>query len=170
MAQEVNVAVLQKQITDKLNTLETAVKAYRDADKKHDDDRAAAHAKYEKEFKAWSLKATKLVLKQLTVDNVTLNITNNVYHNSYRGVNIEVKDADLSALGERPVNNYEDNNAWRKIRELHGAIPNYYDNYGRQVSTDAVIFHFKKSLDMIAALPKGTTTITVKDFNFLTKF
>jgi hypothetical protein len=170
MAQEVNVAVLRKQISNKLQALENAHKAYVDADKKRDADREAATAKYEKEYKAWTLKATKLVLKQLTVDNVTLNITNNRYSSVYHGVSIDVKDADLSALGERPTNDYEDRNSWKKLAELRGAIPAYYDNYGRYVDSNAVIFHFKKSLDMLEALPQGTVTITVKDFNFLTKF
>jgi hypothetical protein len=171
MAQEINVVAMRKQITTKLKTLEDSVKAYHDAYDKLQSDEKIAREKFEKEHKAWKIKVSKGLIKSIKPENVDLGL--NGYRGRYDGATIYLKDVDLSSFGNEPKFtedfDYRSERS-RKVNDLLKAIPNYYDQYGRQVSSDSVIFHFKKALDLLDVLPQGTTTITVKDFNFLIKF
>lgn len=170
MAQEINVVAMRKQITTKLKALEDAIKAYDTANKKYDADRKAAATKYEKDIAAWNTKVAKALIKSIKPEDVRLSLRGR--NNRYQGVSIELDNVDLSAFGEQPTwNAYDyDAEAYRKVQELYRAIPDYYDSYNRTVSAQSVVFHFKKALDLLDVLPAGTTSIQVKDYNFLTKF
>jgi hypothetical protein len=170
MAQEINVAVIKKQLTTKLKTLEDAVKAYETAQKKYDADRKEYEAKYEKDLKAWNTKVAKALIKSANAEDITLELRG--YHNNFAGVSVMLRNVDLSAFGEQPSWNRWDykNEEYKKVTELFRAIPVYYDNYHREVNREAVKSHIKKSLELLEVLPSGTATITVKDFNFITKF
>lgn len=170
MAQEINVVVMRKQITTKLKALEDAIKAYETASKKYDADRKAAEEKFKKDIAAWNVKVAKALIKTIKPEDVVLSIHGR--YNSYKGVSISLENVDLGVFGEQPNrNSYDpDDEGYKKVQELYRAIPSYYDNYNRPVSSQSVIFHFKKALDLLDVLPAGTTSIQVKDYNFLTKF
>jgi len=170
MAQEINVVAMRKQITTKLKALDDAIKAYNTADEKYQANRLAAQKKYEKELETWNAKVAKALLKAAKAENIRLELRG--YNSNFTGVNITLNNVDLSAFGEQPsYNRYDHDSAEvKKLMELRNNIPQYYDSYHREVYKSAVIFHFKKALDMLDVLPTGTTTITVKDYNFLTRF
>lgn len=170
MAQEINVAAMRKQITTKLKALEDAHKAYEDADNKYRENRFAAQKKYEKDLEIWNAKVAKALLKAAKAQDISLELRG--YRNNFSGVSITLRTVDLSAFGEQPTYNHYDGESVeaKKLMELRNNIPHYYDSYHREVYKAAVIFHFKKALDMLDVLPTGTTTITVKDYNFLTRF
>jgi hypothetical protein len=161
---------MRKQITTKLKALEDAHNAYETASKKYQEHRVAAQKKYEKDLQSWNSKVAKALLKAAAADTIRLELRG--YHNNFSGVNIFLSNVDLSAFGEQPSYNHYDHTSSEamKLTELRNNIPQYYDSYHREVYKSAVIFHFKKSLDMLDVLPQGTTTITVKDYNFLTRF
>lgn len=167
MAQEINVVAMRKQITTKLKTLEDSIKIYNTARDKYDAEYKAAEEKHKKDVAAWDIKAAKAFLASAKdVKNLSIDIRGK------SAATIFLNDVDLSKLSPRPEFKrweFKEEDV-KKNGQLHAAIPNYYDQYNRSVNKDSVIFHFKKALDMLDVLPQGTTTITVKDFNFLTKF
>ena len=130
------------------------------------------HDKYKKVLADWNAKVVKALIKSATVPNMRVSVTGNYYGASSSTLHVTLDEVDLSAFGNQPqpVNNSKFEEEWKKVCELRNEIPRYYDNYGRGVPIDSIVYHYQKSLDMLDVLPAGTATITVKDFNFLTKF
>ena len=167
MAQEIDVVAMRKQITTKLKTLQDTLKAYHTAADKYDAEFKVAQEKYEKDLAAWNIKAAKALLASAKdVENVSVDIRGT------SAATIFLNGVDLSKVSPRPKFDRWDfkPEAAKKKIELYNAVPKYFDKYTRQVSSDAVIYHLQKALEMLDVLPKGTTTVTVKDFDFLTKF
>ena len=167
MAQQINVVATRNQITAKLKTLEDSINAYNTARDKYDAEYKAAEEKYEKDLAVWNVKAAKALLSSAKdVQNLSIDIRGN------SAATIFLNGVDLSNVPQRPeFSRYKfKEDMQKKNGELYAAIPKYFDTYNRPISVDAVVFHFKKALQMLELLPTGTVEIQVKDFNFLNKF
>ena len=166
MPQDIQVDVIRTQVESKVLAIETALShnagVYKTIDKVTSD----SNATYTKEYAAWKNKVAKVVSAQIITGEWMV-------RNLYRGVleaTVEIDPGSLVGVGPAPVRDRESN----KVAGLRGTlveVPKYYDGQGRLVaSLDAIVFHFKKVLDLLNALPNGTATVTIRDFNFITRY
>jgi len=161
MAQQIVVAALKKQITDKKTALENALKQSALMRKKLDADRDKIQADYEKACDEWDKKLRELV-QTITLTNENSRVNTNGYGNHETfSINITLPK---NKVPKRPVRK---DIVWK---DYDVEVPAYYDGRNNQVDSKAVLAHFAKSLDMLAVIPTGTVEITVRDYNFLTKF
>jgi hypothetical protein len=160
MPQQIVVSKLKKQITSKKSTLENALKEIEVMRKKREADVAKNDADYKKAYADWE------VAVQAIAQSITLNKDNSsVEHRYYQGSNTTVSITIPSKkLPKRPEPKQ------LKWSDYDVVVPVYYDAYNRIVDSRAVLAHLNKALEMLDVLPDGTIEVTVKDFNFLTKF
>ena len=160
MAQAINVAATKKQILRKKTALENGVKKAAEMRKKLDADREKINADYEKAWKAWEQSVFAIVQSMtLTKDNTS--VDHYGYQGSITKAYISIPTKKLPKRPERKDIKWSD---------YEVEVPTYYDAYHREIDSRAVLAHFEKSLDMLEVLPAGTVEVTVKDFNFLTRF
>jgi hypothetical protein len=164
MPQEINVNVIRKQITEKLSAIETATEHNKIVSEKISKIREDNRAAFEKEHTEWERKLAKVVAKAVTADNIR------VTNSRYNGVSVEISNVAFSEVGEEPRFDYNCD-AIQKLEKTYKEVPKYYDNRGNELyNLGSIIFHYKKALALLDALPNGTATVTVKDFDFLTRY
>ena len=154
MGQQVNVAVLKKQITDKITAIEKAqahdAKAYETYRKQY----GQLKEKYTADLDKWWATVLKAVVKPEVTGKATM--WNDQVH-------LTIPDELVRTRPHEREDKYT-------ATYPSSTVPMYYDARNKSVSTQAVLFHLRKALDLLDALPNATPEVTVKDFDFLTKY
>jgi len=164
MPQEINVDVIRKQITTKLSAIETAVAHNKEVAIKIEKGREERREQFKKEQKEWQKNLAKAVAKAVNPDNIRLS------NNRYGNATVEVMNVVLAEIGDEPRFNYRGTDE-EKLEATYKEVPSYYDSRGNKLcDLGSIIFHYKKALSLLDALPTGTATVTIKDFDFLTRY
>jgi hypothetical protein len=160
MGQQVNVVALRAQLQAKLSILESGQKTYKELRDKHNTEREQAYEKHRIDDNKWHETVTKIIRKSGSRRKGTLSV-----HDGKAYVTLEI---DATSLPPRPHIEDYPYSPHPDYFEYHHT--HFYNHLDRRISVDAVICHLKKALEMIDVLPQGTTEITIKNFDFLTKY
>jgi len=160
MAQQIVVSELKKQIISKQTALETALKQNKMLEEKRFKLQEKAAADFDKAVIAWK-QAVRAQIKGMKLTDENSSVEDRNYRNNYNGASVSITLKDAPKYPERAEINW---------RDYVIAVPTYYDFRHNPISSDAVLGHFRKCLEMLEVLPAGTVEVTISKFDFLTKF
>lgn len=160
MAQQIVVSELKKQIISKQTALETALKQNKMLEEKRIKLQEKASADFDKAVVAWT-QAVRAQIKSMKLTDENSNIEGRGYRHNFNGASVTITLKDAPKYPERADINW---------RDYVIAVPTYYDFRHNPISSDAVLAHFRKCLEMLEVLPAGTVEVTISKFDFLTKF
>lgn len=154
MGQQVNVGVLRKQITEKIDAIEKSEAKFNSERDEYYIKSDKMREKYDADCTRWTAQVRKAVAKVDVLEKAM------VYSNEVR---ISIPEELQRTLPDKKDEKYS-------VSYPSNKTPRYYDHRNKHVDTYAVLFHLRKALDLLDALPNATPEVTVKDFDFLTKY